>query len=571
MHAKPLPGVVRACAVVKTLPLCLAFWFDLALQTSPRPDALILRVEGATFAIPLGIAWDLTILRDYPASPDPAAVLVAAEHLQWVTLGDVKNTSRRSPHKMSSMMPAVGLSMAREGDAWAQLISAADATVAYLSDPAACASLRTTGQYTSATLVLARVLEYASRAALGRQLRGCNCSSPGVLECDDLPAAGSPCAGSVAPPPDWVLFPVDLTWLEGSASKFDAFHAHVQRTIDGFAVDSSRAVFFLSRSGRDMFLEEPYARFRALFLDAPRSAPAALSRAVFVTAEGHPPWYWGSVPFVDQSVEIPFSTSLHARAGGICQGRESAWARYSDRARPIRVAMASGARLASRVRTRVRGDMLACATSAALAPGTCAIIDLTNSSGSSEDVELSVTALYAASIFCIMPPGDTPLRRGFWDAILLGCIPVTLRPTVTRLGHDQRAPRVEHYPPWKYALADVLPLYEVLDAGGAFIDDDVLEGRGSLLWWQEPATVAPWLGRLLAIPPARVARMQAELLRLAAGFQSREPGGPPSYAEAVRGSARDATDWLLLSLARKGRQRRRERLPDESCAAALAG
>ena len=33
-------------------------------------------------------------------------------------------------------------------------------------------------------------------------------------------------------------------------------------------------------------------------------------------------------------------------------------------------------------------------------------------------------AVYALSTFCLSPPGDTFTRRGFWDALLAGCIPV---------------------------------------------------------------------------------------------------------------------------------------------------
>lgn len=39
----------------------------------------------------------------------------------------------------------------------------------------------------------------------------------------------------------------------------------------------------------------------------------------------------------------------------------------------------------------------------------------------------SLRKLYASmldSVFCLQPPGDSPTRRGFYDSILLGCIPV---------------------------------------------------------------------------------------------------------------------------------------------------
>lgn len=35
-----------------------------------------------------------------------------------------------------------------------------------------------------------------------------------------------------------------------------------------------------------------------------------------------------------------------------------------------------------------------------------------------------VSAVYRSSVFCLMPPGDTGTRRGIFDAVLCGCIPV---------------------------------------------------------------------------------------------------------------------------------------------------
>ena len=43
------------------------------------------------------------------------------------------------------------------------------------------------------------------------------------------------------------------------------------------------------------------------------------------------------------------------------------------------------------------------------------------------DVSHHHEALYLLTTFCLMPPGDTPSRRGFWDALLMGCIPVRCR------------------------------------------------------------------------------------------------------------------------------------------------
>jgi hypothetical protein len=46
---------------------------------------------------------------------------------------------------------------------------------------------------------------------------------------------------------------------------------------------------------------------------------------------------------------------------------------------------------------------------------------------SHQEVRLSDTAKYVNldSVFCLNPPGDMPTRKGFFDSILAGCIPVT--------------------------------------------------------------------------------------------------------------------------------------------------
>ncbi|KAL8281043.1 hypothetical protein RQP46_006722 [Phenoliferia psychrophenolica] len=39
----------------------------------------------------------------------------------------------------------------------------------------------------------------------------------------------------------------------------------------------------------------------------------------------------------------------------------------------------------------------------------------------------SIHASMASSTFCLQPAGDSPTRKGFWESILLGCIPVVFR------------------------------------------------------------------------------------------------------------------------------------------------
>lgn len=43
-----------------------------------------------------------------------------------------------------------------------------------------------------------------------------------------------------------------------------------------------------------------------------------------------------------------------------------------------------------------------------------------------------ISSVYRRSVFCLMPPGDTKTRRGIFDAILCGCIPVLFEYPYTR-------------------------------------------------------------------------------------------------------------------------------------------
>ena len=51
----------------------------------------------------------------------------------------------------------------------------------------------------------------------------------------------------------------------------------------------------------------------------------------------------------------------------------------------------------------------------------------TNTLKSHLSVHMSDSAKYIAldSVFCLNPPGDMPTRKGYFDSILAGCIPVT--------------------------------------------------------------------------------------------------------------------------------------------------
>lgn len=519
---------------------------------SLQPPVYRFNVKGVSFVIPVeALSW---VLPGHSGGVDyamPDLALQAALDLQLATLGE--RYVADSLHAASDIVRDPGFVVTGAPEVSLDVEKSMLAALFQLSNESSCVALRATHHFSAARLILGRLIEYAAESEIQHR-----------RECE-----GMSCAQR-ASHPDWVFFPLDLSILENSGPRVDALESFVKRTLRDLGVPPSHAVFFFSRPGRDLFLEAPHAHFRKTFLDPPLrgSHSLRLSECLYVTAEGHPPWYWGNVPFADQSVDVPYATTLHARTTGTCAARHSVWSQFErslPRHRPIRVSVASGARRASRIRTRIRTDMMACSTSPHLPPGSCAVLNLTDArlleGGAS--VEAATAGLYAASVFCVMPPGDTPLRRGMWDAILLGCIPVVMRPTLTRLGRALRS-HVEYYPPWKFPLDAVVPLYSALDPDG-YIDDSVLEGPSWLQLQFEPRTTEPWraagvpfwLRRLLATPPERIARMQAALLEFAATLQSREPGParPHSYEEAERMGSRDVTDWLLVDLALKASQR----------------
>jgi len=65
-------------------------------------------------------------------------------------------------------------------------------------------------------------------------------------------------------------------------------------------------------------------------------------------------------------------------------------------------------------------------------PGVCAVMDTSQSHGINRlrnsvlpsNAILEMNEMLNSAIFCINPPGDTPTRKGLFDSLLAGCIPV---------------------------------------------------------------------------------------------------------------------------------------------------
>ena len=463
-----------------------------AINTPPRhgeprvrlrnPTTLFFQAAGASFAVPIGLGGQaLYPWRDEAEPPSLDEVLAWSLHEQRHEVSGHAFPAAVSPATLAGLVRSPDVRVTGKPAVIGRLSAAVLAAIRTLAASPGV-NLHGTHQYGGATLAIARVIEYAAAAELdARRAAGCSAEA---ADCRwHVSARGAP---PTPTEPDWVIIPVDLGRIY-SPSAYDAVYGFTLRLLADLGVGPSRVVLFFGSGGRDMQTERAF--WRREVLDSGSFAPHSLAHSVFISPEGHPPWGWDAAP-VDMSIDMPYMPALHAEADR--NDTETAWPLGQSPFRPLRVTLVSGARKHNWLRSRVREDVDACVADATLPAGSCATLELP-SSLSARNESILTLALYASSVFCVMPTGDTPLRRGVYEAVLMGCIPVTLRPSLTQAGAATR-PHMWGFEPWKYALHDVLPLYEVLDPD-AFIEDDVRES---------PA----WLRRLLALPPEAVSRMQ---------------------------------------------------------------
>ena len=139
--------------------------------------------------------------------------------------------------------------------------------------------------------------------------------------------------------------------------------------------------------------------------------------------------------------------------------------------------------------------------------------------------------LYAASTFCLQPPGDTISRSGIVDAVTLGCIPVFFHPQQRELWTDH----------WRAAEASVL--FDWTPAAWA-------EGAPQPLV-KDPAVyaarAAAMMAELIAMPAERVAALREAVARAAPAlvYAASEGGG---QAGGTRGASADAVDHLVARM-----------------------
>lgn len=135
----------------------------------------------------------------------------------------------------------------------------------------------------------------------------------------------------------------------------------------------------------------------------------------------------------------------------------------------------------------------------------------------------------AQSVFCPMPAGDSPSRRAFFEAILLGCIPVIFR---------------------EHAYGRLLPSSPEVNDVARYT---VFVPENDLIFERSPTLIE----RLEAIPASRVRQLQQHLHDIAPKLQWSIPPeaewfeSEPWVAQAQRASIPEGAKVFNLTVARE--------------------
>lgn len=462
-------------------------------------------VWGKTIAVPFAtcdgtaVNWPVDI--GVPAADlTPLRLLSIAREWQATRLGAL--TSSLPGFNAKDLAAAVGAEglvitgkSAVESKVSAAVLAVVDSLVK--SD---CISVRETNLHNLGELLVARAFEYAAFARL---------------------------ASPSAPPPraDFVLLPAVMK--RNSEAEGMQHSAVALACLADLGLSGAGAVFVSSLEQYTILVTGGFSPF----YDALLYKHPVLSRGVFITSASHAPHCFGAEGKEMMQLDAPYPNKLHARSPlpPHCRGL-SPWPmpgglRASER--PLGIVLSSGERKDNSVRVSMRAKMRACAENGTH-PGACAYLDINAAPGIKEPLLLTM-ALYGAARFCLMPTGDVPPRSGFYDAVLMGCIPISLPA-------DRERAIKSCDNPWHYGNDVALPYVEALAE------------LGMPLSFEPEYESGRFIETLLAIPLEKVDAVQARLLESAHGLQFREPEAQASHDDAVR-HGMDAVDYVLESLA----------------------
>ena len=119
-----------------------------------------------------------------------------------------------------------------------------------------------------------------------------------------------------------------------------------------------------------------------------------------------------SQPAIPPFSSFPASATLTLPAG--CSARSAMGAVRLTR--PLLAAFVGTAKGSNPLRTAALRQLYGCAS--------CAVFDPTLQWNNMAHSHFGVLWAYRNAVFCVQPPGNSPSRKGFFDALLLGCIPV---------------------------------------------------------------------------------------------------------------------------------------------------
>lgn len=150
----------------------------------------------------------------------------------------------------------------------------------------------------------------------------------------------------------------------------------------------------------------------------------------------------------------------------------------------------------------------------------------------------AVLNLYRSSIFCLSPPGDSPTRKGLFDSILAGCIPVVFD---------------------KYTLANQYPWHiglNHIEQISVFIPvSDILGSRTKNWKWMKTTIThsqfdeddggVDFMEILSQIPPVIIERMQHSIEKLGWSLQYSIPPENASIANPWSPPLRDGVDIII--------------------------
>mmetsp|Transcript_89 Transcript_89/g.177 ORF Transcript_89/g.177 Transcript_89/m.177 type:complete len:191 (-) Transcript_89:656-1228(-) len=119
---------------------------------------------------------------------------------------------------------------------------------------------------------------------------------------------------------------------------------------------------------------------------------------------------------------VPYESGLHVRSAAQMRQWQS---RILAAIRPALITLVTAASARGAERDGV--DRATLVRACRQANGTCIAHDCTSQPHACK--KPAVYAAYMRSVYCLMPPGDTPSRNAIFDALACGCIPIVYHRT----------------------------------------------------------------------------------------------------------------------------------------------